>query len=359
MVGSRVCARQTKAPIVGIYQRPDSPFWWLLLERPRGQKSIREPTKVPLDGGSLAQTKENRRQAQEAYATRMADLARGVYGLKPVLPTRPFLAHREWYATHVSTQKRGTTREVSMLKQLGGFFDAYALSAIDHELTREWRTWRLEDVSASTVRREEELLKHLLTTAVPKFLAANPLIGLRPLRVIDPDTRVLTVDEEARLLAVLEPEARALVIGALDTLLRLSNIISLTRRQDHQTYLYSDTKTGAVRIPISDRFRKALDELPKDGPSFFPTYTQPKRAIDVFMEGCATAKIKTGRATGGISFHCLRHTGASRMLERGTDVKTVMEIGGWKSLAVLSRYLHPTDERKRAAVNSIGPVSVT
>jgi integrase len=53
-------------------------------------------------------------------------------------------------------------------------------------------------------------------------------------------------------------------------------------------------------------------------------------------------------------FHCLRHTGASRMLAAGVDVKTVMEIGGWKNLAVMQRYLHPTDERKREAVNAIG-----
>jgi hypothetical protein len=32
---------------------------------------------------------------------------------------RTFRAHRDWYAAHVSTQKRGTTREISMLNQLG------------------------------------------------------------------------------------------------------------------------------------------------------------------------------------------------------------------------------------------------
>lgn len=343
---------------MGIYQRPDSPFWWLLLERPRGQKSIREPTKVPLDGGSLAQTKESRRQAQAAYATRMADLARGTYGLQSVKPSRTFTAHREWYAAHVSTQKRGMTREVSMLRQLGAFFDAYALTAIDHELAREWRTWRLTTVSASTVRREEELLKHLLTTAVPKYLERNQLTGLRRIRVVDPDTRVLTVEEETRLLAVLDGEDRALVIGALDTLLRLSNIAGLTRRQDHGTYLYSDTKTGAVKIPISRRFRAALDALPRDGTHYFPSYAgNARRVILMFGAACKRADVQTGRAAGGISFHCLRHTGASRMLAAGIDVKTVMEIGGWKSLTVLNRYLHPTEDRKQQAVNTIAPIT--
>lgn len=341
---------------MGVYTRPDSPFYWILLERP-GERPIRTSTAIPIDGGSIPQTRELRRQAQEAYATQMADLARRRFKLPGAVHKRSFREHREWYAAHVSTKKRGVRREISMLKQLGTFFDASDLAAIDHALVREWRTHRIAQVSASTVRREEELLKHLLTTAVPKYLESNPLRGLQRIRVVDADTRIFTPDEEARLLKALETaEDRALILGALDTLLRLSNIANLTRRQDHTTYLYTDTKTGAVKIPISTRFRKALDALPQTGESYFPTYAkqaQCVRAIRMFEAACERAKIPLVRKTGGVSFHCLRHTGASRMLAAGVDVKTVMEIGGWKNLAVMQRYLHPTDERKQAAVNLI------
>lgn len=341
---------------MGVYARPDSPFYWLLLERP-GQRPIREATEIPKQGGSPEQQKELRRQAQQIYAARMADLVRQRYKLPSTLPIRTFKAQREWYATHVSAHKRGTTREVSMLKQLGAFFDSSGLTAIDQTLAREWRTWRLQTVSASTVRREEAILKHLLTTAVPTYLDRNPLQGLRRIRVADTDTRVLTRAEELRLLKALESaEDRALVIGALDTLLRLSNVALLRRRQDHRGYLFTDTKTGATKIPISARLRKALDQLPENGPHYFPTYASNtnNRVIRMFDAALRKAKIPTGRKTGGVSFHCLRHTGASRMLEAGVDVKTVMEIGGWKNLKVMERYLHPTDARKREAVNAIG-----
>lgn len=69
-----------------------------------------------------------------------------------------------------------------MLRHLSAFFDGRDLVDIDTELAREWRTVRLKEVSASTVRREEALLKHLLTTAVPKYLEANPLQGLKRAR---------------------------------------------------------------------------------------------------------------------------------------------------------------------------------
>ena len=74
----------------------------------------------------------------------------------------------------------------------------------------------------------------------------------------------------------------------------------------------------------------------------------------MFVDVCARAHVPTGRKTGAISVHGLRHMGANRMLAAGADVKTVMEIGGWKRLKVMGRYLHPTEDRKLAAVNSIG-----
>lgn len=340
---------------MGVYHRPDSPFWWLLLERP-GQKPIREKTIIPTDGGSPPLTKELKRQAQEAYAKRMTDLARGHYGLPQPVERRTFADHRAWYKDHVSAHHRGAGREYSALKYLGQFFDAYDLRAIDQAVAREWRTWRLRTVSTSTVRREEQMLKAILSSAVPKYLERNALTGFRSLRATRTDTRTLTPQEEARLLKALPTdEAKTLVLCALDTLLRLSNVRNLTRGQDHKRYLYSDTKVDAVRVPVSTRLRQALDARPP-GPLYFPTYAGPGNSLTLrmFMAACHKAKVPTGRATGGISFHCLRHTGASRMLAAGVDVKTVMEIGGWKNLKVLERYLHPGEDRKRSAVNSIG-----
>lgn len=328
----------------------------MLLERPR-QRPYRQSTGIPIDAGSPAQTKELRRQAQEVYAARMADLARLRFKLPTALTRRTFAEQRAWYAAHVSPTKRGTVKELSMLRQLAKYFDGDELLQIDHTRAREWRTWRLQTVAPSTVRREEEILKHLLTTAVPTYLDANPLAKLGNLRVAGTDARIFTPEEERRLLTMARTkEDRTLFTCALDTLLRLSNARQLTRTQDHGTYLFSDTKTDAIRIPVSTRLRAALDGLPKAGACYFPTYAVKSNndAIAMFTETCRRAKIPTGRKTGGVSFHCLRHTGASRMLAAGVDVKTVMQIGGWKNLAVLERYLHPTDAARQAAVNSIG-----
>lgn len=49
--------------------------------------------------------------------------------------------------------------------------------------------------------------------------------------------------------------------------------------------------------------------------------------------------------------HSLRHTAASRMLDRGIDLRTVQEFLGHENMATTSRYLHLAPGRLREAAN--------
>ena len=73
----------------------------------------------------------------------------------------------------------------------------------------------------------------------------------------------------------------------------------------------------------------------------------------MFSEACVRAGVTTGRGRG-VTFHGLRHTGASRLVAAGVDLRTVQAIGGWASLKQLSRYAHPTQAHLASAVNAIG-----
>jgi integrase len=340
---------------VSVFRRADSPYWWVWLE---GARQPRVNTKIPI-GTTQADKHASRRNAETIYHRLMANRARTRFGLPTEHTPRLFVDQRAWYFAHVSVHKRGVDRERSMLKQLGAFFDAYDLAAIDVPLTREWRTWRRLTVSASTVNREEEILKHMLRGAVPKYLQANPLAGLTRLRTEEAETRILTPDEEDRLLtaAVTDAHMYAAVLCGLDGLMRRGSVANLKRAQDHGTYVtLLNAKTGTYKVPVSARLRAALDRIPGTGGRFFePHWAYPDIHLSrLFSALCKRAHVATGRQQGGVTFHSLRHTGASRMLARGVDVKTVMLIGGWHNLAVLERYLHPTDERKLEAVNVIG-----
>lgn len=344
---------------MAVVKRPDSRYYWLNLERP-GQRAIRQSTKIPVDGPDAETREKNRALARALYAARMGDLVRARHQLPVDRPKISFLKYRAWYLEHFSAHKRNEIRERSMLVQLGKHLDAEDLASIDMQRAREWRTKRAREVAPGTVNREIDLLSHVMGTAVPLYLESNPLKGLADLRVPERDTRLLEPDEEIRLLKVLNPENAAIVLCALDTLQRLSSVADLKRAQDHGDYLtFLNTKTKGGKVPVSTRLRVALDALPARGPHFFPSYqgvsvgSRRNAIIRMFNQACEAAKIHTGQKDGGLTFHCLRHTGASRMLGRGVDIDTVRRIGGWADLDVLRRYLHPTDEASRRAVEVV------
>jgi site-specific recombinase XerD len=51
-----------------------------------------------------------------------------------------------------------------------------------------------------------------------------------------------------------------------------------------------------------------------------------------------------------VTWHTLRHTFASRLLDRGVDIVTVKELLGQSTVLVTMRYLHPNLEAKVQAV---------
>ena len=55
----------------------------------------------------------------------------------------------------------------------------------------------------------------------------------------------------------------------------------------------------------------------------------------------------------GVTPHTLRHTFASRLVMAGVDLRTVQELGGWQTLAVVERYAHLSPAHKAQAVERI------
>ncbi|MGB2667550.1 MAG: site-specific integrase [Candidatus Acidiferrum sp.] len=55
----------------------------------------------------------------------------------------------------------------------------------------------------------------------------------------------------------------------------------------------------------------------------------------------------------GVTWHTLRHTFASRLLERGADIMTVKELLGHSTVIVTMRYTHSNLDSKVAAVGKL------
>lgn len=336
------------------------------LEPPKGQRPKAESTKVRHDAPTSEQRKANRALALRIFHRRQAQFSEQAAGLAPK-PVITFLLYATWYETHVATAHASFLKTKSTLKRLRAWFQSTPLHTIDRAAVLEWRTARAARVSHATVDRELDILKSLLAAAVPKYLEASPIRGLRRHR----DTvqskkrrpRILSVDEERRLLAVAtDPVERAIILLALDTLMRLSDVKALRRDRDYGTAIHVEApKVDPYDVPVSTRLRAALDALPHQGPFYFPRRWAGREASltsntvwRIFKRLCEAADIPIGRKQRGVTFHSLRHTGTTRMLEAGVNPLAVMEIGGWRELRQLVRYGRAGEETKRRAVELIG-----
>jgi integrase len=334
---------------MGVVTRKDSPYYWLNLERP-GLPPLRESTKLLARGLPDPQLAENRRLAQQIYQTRMGDMARSRHGIPVTTERATFATFAAWYLKHVTPEKRTAAREASAIKRLVSVLGRRPLDSISHETAVEYRTVRRKSVKAATVNREVDVLKSMLTAAVPRYLPANPLAGLKRLRARSAPPRLLTREEEARLLAVVPPADAALLICALDTCLRLTDVVNLRRDQDRKTTLViPDPKAEPYKVPVSSRLRAALDALPKSKSGYYfaqhhqgeGARASQNSAIRMFQLACKAAKVPHGRPSG-VTFHCLRHTAATRALDAGATLRELMELGGWRDLKSVLRYTRAT-----------------
>lgn len=373
---------------MGIYARPDSPFYWMLLDgHTDGHGNpLRERTKLRRDGPTPTLRRDARAQADVVYHERMLALTRaeGAHPAKKLAIS--FTQFVAWFRAHVLPHRRGREREEEILPRLLAFFGELPLTAIDRARASEYATQRLQTPTVirqqrrtkarrvkagpSTVNREVDLLKCILQAAVPKYLASSPLFGMKRLDTRTPKRRLMTADEEARLLKVMTPTDAALFLIALDSLVRLSDILDVTWADDHGTSLWiADPKVGGgFDVPLSTRARQALDRIkPRRNLSqpIFARRRVAKTARDrrngirqMLERYCAraTPPIPFGRRNGGLSFHwATRRTGSTRMLTRGVDVGTVQKVGRWKTpTVVLGIYHELIDDKARAAVETVG-----
>lgn len=346
---------------MGVYPRKDSPYWWITITRP-GQRPLVENTRIPRVGATAEQTRRLRRDAEEAYLARAAQLARANYDLPVDKPRITLAQYLVWYAANRTARKKGAEQEAYRLDLFKRELGAKGLHEITPEVADAYRTRRLQaGRRESTVNREMNVLRAILSSAVPKYLTASPLDDFQKLDEENYEGRPITPEEEERLRAALKPADYAMFLMGLDTLMRQSDILDFEWARVRDGYgVILDPKNGELLpVPFSTRLQDALANLPRTGRYLFParrrgTENERRSRIRKMLEwACKKAKIPYGRYTG-ITWHtATRHTGATRLSEAGYNTLVIQEVGGWKSAAMVRRYSH-LNKVKAAAVETIG-----
>jgi integrase len=208
-------------------------------------------------------------------------------------------------------------------------------------------------VSDATINRDVAVLRRLLNWGVEEgLLPSSPVPRMR----LEPERRaprpVMTLSEEEQLLRVGPDHLRPIIIAALDTGMRRSEI--LLQRVEHldlerKLVMVSKSKTpgGEGReIPLTRRMEDVLACLGHKNGTVFLYKGCPIRSIKTAW--------KTAVARAGIRpfrFHDLRHAFASRLVEAGVMLEVRMSLMGHSAgPKVHSTYVHIGLGQKRDAI---------
>jgi integrase len=327
---------------VGIYRRDR--IWWISYydqDRTRIQESSHS---------------SNRRDAERLHTLRKSEVLRGVYRQPVRINLGEFGSQ---YMEYAKANKRSWLRDEQMLAHLKEFFrPERQLADIRPPEIEGYKLHRRSRVSGATVNRELALLKRMFNLAIDwdLYLSSNPLRKVKFFQEVNTGFRVLTLDEEPRLLKHATPAIQDVVIYALNTGCRIGEIFSL--RWQHVELAGGlinvfSPKTQRIRVvPINSQARRVLEFWALGRKNKFVFYNQktgePFVDLDAGLQlACKKAEI------AGVTWHTLRHTFASRLLERGADIMTVKELLGHSTITVTMRYTHSHLDSKVSAVGKL------
>jgi integrase len=299
----------------------------------------------------------SRRDAENLYALRKSEILRGIYR-RPVKITVGEFADR--YMEYAKANKRSWLRDEQMLANLLEYFGKERqLADVSPADIEGYKVSRRAEVSGSTVNRELALFKHMFNLAITWDLTlnANPVRKVKFFREFNTGLRVVSPEEEKSLLENASPYLQDLICFALNTGLRIASEIFSLRwsNVDLKKGILTvfSPKTEKLReVPINAETRKVLEAwwLGKKNEYVFYNPETGKPFIDLkggFKVACAKAKIE------GVTWHTLRHSFASRLVNSGVDIVTVKELLGHSSISVTMRYAHTNFDSKRAAVEKL------
>jgi site-specific recombinase XerD len=167
--------------------------------------------------------------------------------------------------------------------------------------------------------------------------------------------------EERNLLATIDrlfPQFRAHVVLAIHTGMRMTEQYSLQWRQvdlERRQLHLGLTKNKQPRvIRLNSVAVSVLNSLlPEKHRGNDPVF--PSARTDVSLQGSRgwfpTAVIESGIEHA--TWHCLRHTFASRLVMAGVDLRTVAELLGHRTLQMVLRYSHLAPEHQIDAVERL------
>jgi len=310
----------------------------------------------------------NDKVARQMEAAHKTSLAKGEVGLreKKPIPTlavfceqriEPWARRRSswiWYRSGIRALLRYKTLANMPLNEIQGE------QAGDFVGRRQ-----SEGLETGSINSTLRVLRRILRLAVQwGVLESAPKIDLLPGE--RRRERVVTPIEESQYLAVASPLLGAVATVLADTGLRPHECHVLRWEQitwtngRNGTLLVTHGKTAAARrvLPLSPRVRSVLETrwIVAGRPAEGWVWPAPTKTEHIDHSSLKKQHAKAVKLSGVRPFvlYSLRHSFLTRLGESGCDAWTLARVAGHSSVAISSRYVHPSEDLVLAAMSRLG-----
>ena len=332
---------------MALYKR--GPIWWMSFTH-NGQQH-RRSTET-----------DDRKLAQRIFDKLKGEIAEGKWFEKPPGDGYTFRDLVDKYLTEYSAVNKAASshrRDESLFKQLKSVFGDVYLADIAPAMISDYKVKRRGDgVSPRTINYELTVMSHAFNIAIREWGLAsdNPVMKVRKERVNNKIERWLTLDEEEKLLQVSPKWLQDIIVFAINTGLRQSEILDLKWGQidmDRKTVTISEQKNRCVdTLPLNKTALGVLSEKKESSritSNFvFPNTEGHRIVTSNLLRAYRRVVKKSGIAK--LRFHDLRHTFASRLVQSGADLFSVQKLGRWKNTSMVMRYAHHYPESLRKTI---------
>ena len=272
------------------------------------------------------------------------------------------------FEEYAVNNRKNYAKDRGMIKRLKNFFGNCLLSNFDSFAIEKYRTKRKNDgKKPATINKEVGILRRMFNIAIDNgWMRKNPALkcAVKPMFVENTEKKILTIDEEKRLLSACKDDCeyiKPIIICALHTGMRKSEILNLKWQNVDLnnrliTILVQKNRKKSY-LPISDTLAEELNKLYILKTSDYVFVNPLTNKPYVNIRNTYTKVLKQAKITN-FNFHSLRHTACTRMLEKGVEIDVVKEIMRHSNISItLEVYNHINQDRKIEAIRVLNDYS--
>ena len=335
---------------MSVYKRGGVYWYCFTFQRQR----IRESTKF-----------SNKTAALRAEAIRKAELAEGRVGIVrekscPVFEDFVKNDFLPWCNKEHESHPRTFVRYQTSAKPLRAFFGKMRLNAISSGHVEKFKVFRAGEISPGGVNRELAALRFMLNLAVrQEHLFRNPVNGVRFLPEGPGSMRVVSHEEESKYLQAAHPTLRDVATIIIETGMCPEEVFTIQQESVHLDRKYLFVPSGKTRfrrrnVPLTDKAVAVLKRrlVACKGSYLFPHRLDAGKPM-TDVHHMHHRAVRQAYIRPAFRLYDLRHTFGSRMAMAGVDLPTLKELMGHSTITTTMRYVHPTPEHKRAAVDKL------